>query len=97
MKVGVPRETAPGERRVALVPESVGGSAAGFEVAVERGAGAAAGFPDEEYAEAGRARSSRVEVCYGDADAVAARGAAGGRGARRARARAPCSSASSSR
>ena len=54
MKVGVPRETAPGERRVALVPETVkrltGG---GFEVVVERGAGERAAFLDSAYDEAG--------------------------------------------
>ena len=54
MRVGVVRETAPGERRVALVPETVGKlSASGFDVVVEPGAGAAASFPDEAYAEAG--------------------------------------------
>src|SRR5205085_5070033 len=54
MRLGVPKETAPGERRVALVPETVGRLAgAGFEVAVERGAGAVAAFPDEAFAEAG--------------------------------------------
>ena len=54
MRVAVPKETAPGERRVALVPETVSKlRAAGFEVRVERGAGAAAGFPDEDYAAAG--------------------------------------------
>jgi NAD(P) transhydrogenase subunit alpha len=54
MRVAVPKETAPGERRVALVPESVSKlRAAGFEVRVERGAGAAAGFTNEDYAEAG--------------------------------------------
>ena len=54
MRVVVPREAAPGERRVALVPASVGRlTPAGFEVVVERGAGAAAGFADEEYVEAG--------------------------------------------
>ena len=54
MRVAVPRETAPGERRVALVPETVSKlRAAGFEVSVERGAGAQAGFPDDEYVEAG--------------------------------------------
>ncbi|HZC30211.1 MAG TPA: Re/Si-specific NAD(P)(+) transhydrogenase subunit alpha [Gaiellaceae bacterium] len=54
MRVGVARETAPGERRVALVPETVGKlGAAGFEVVVEPGAGAAASFPDEAYAVAG--------------------------------------------
>ncbi len=54
MRVGVPRELEPGERRVALVPDAVARLAgAGFEVAVERGAGTAASFPDEDYAEAG--------------------------------------------
>jgi proton-translocating NAD(P)+ transhydrogenase subunit alpha len=54
MKVGIPRETAPGERRVALVPETVARlTGGGHEVAVERGAGAAASFLDEAYAEAG--------------------------------------------
>lgn len=54
MRVVVPREAASGERRVALVPESIGRlSGAGFEIAVERGAGAAAGFTDEAYADAG--------------------------------------------
>ena len=54
MRVGVARETVAGERRVALVPESVGKlAAAGFEVIVEPGAGAAASFPDETYAAAG--------------------------------------------
>src|SRR5919199_804382 len=54
MRLGVPKETAPGERRVALVPEAVGRLAgAGFEVVVERGAGEAAAFPDEAFAEAG--------------------------------------------
>jgi NAD(P) transhydrogenase subunit alpha len=50
----VPRETAPGERRVALVPEVVQRlGAEGFEIVVEREAGSAAGFPDAAYEEAG--------------------------------------------
>src|SRR5580765_6617213 len=54
MRIGVPRETAPGERRVALVPEVVGKLVpAGFEVLVQRGAGEAASFPDAAYEEAG--------------------------------------------
>ncbi len=54
MRIVVPREAAPGEGRVALVPESIGRlTAAGFEVVVERGAGAAAGFSDEDYRAAG--------------------------------------------
>jgi proton-translocating NAD(P)+ transhydrogenase subunit alpha len=54
MRVAVPRETAQGEQRVALVPETVSKlRAAGFEVRVERGAGTAAGFADDDYAAAG--------------------------------------------
>jgi H+-translocating NAD(P) transhydrogenase subunit alpha len=54
MRVGVARETAPGERRVALVPETAGKlAAAGFEVVVEAGAGQAASFLDTDYAAAG--------------------------------------------
>ena len=54
MRIGVPRETSPGERRVALVPES--GKKliqAGYQVVIEAGAGSAAGFPDPAYREAG--------------------------------------------
>jgi NAD(P) transhydrogenase subunit alpha len=50
--VGVPRETAAGERRVALVPESVR-KLEGVDVVVEAGAGEAAGADDEAYHEAG--------------------------------------------
>ena len=53
MRVAVPKETAPGERRVALVPETVSKLGDGFQVQVERGAGAGAGFADEAYVEAG--------------------------------------------
>jgi H+-translocating NAD(P) transhydrogenase subunit alpha len=54
VRVGVPKELEPDERRVALVPETVSRLvSAGFEIAVERGAGAAASFPDEPYSEAG--------------------------------------------
>jgi len=54
MKLGVTRETAPGERRVALVPETAGKlAAAGFEIVVEPGAGEAASFPDSAYTDAG--------------------------------------------
>jgi NAD(P) transhydrogenase subunit alpha len=54
MKVGVAKETAPGERRVALVPEALGKlTAAGLEVLVEAGAGAGAALPDQAYADAG--------------------------------------------
>jgi NAD(P) transhydrogenase subunit alpha len=54
MRVGIPRETTEGERRVALVPETVGKlSGAGFNLVVESGAGEAASFPDGAYSEAG--------------------------------------------
>jgi NAD(P) transhydrogenase subunit alpha len=52
MRVGVPKEVAGGEQRVALVPEAVT-RLQGFAVAVEPGAGEAAGFPDAAYEEAG--------------------------------------------
>jgi NAD(P) transhydrogenase subunit alpha len=52
MRVGVPRETTAGERRVALVPDAVA-RLDGIAVAVERGAGVEAGFRDADYEEAG--------------------------------------------
>ena len=56
MKVAVVKETAPGEQRVALVPETVPKlTAAGLEVLVEQGAGNSAWFPDSAYSEAGAA------------------------------------------
>jgi NAD(P) transhydrogenase subunit alpha len=54
MIVGVPKETVPGERRVALVPDLVAKlSKAGVEVVVQAGAGEAAGFADVAYGEQG--------------------------------------------
>ena len=54
MQIGVPRESAEGERRVALVPEVVGKlKGEGLDVVVERGAGAGALIPDEQYERAG--------------------------------------------
>ena len=54
MRIGVPRETADGERRVALVPETAGRLVKGGHVLlVERGAGSRAGLPDEAYQAAG--------------------------------------------
>jgi NAD(P) transhydrogenase subunit alpha len=52
MRVGVPKERTAGEQRVALVPDLVA-RLEGFTVAVERGAGIAAGYPDAAYANAG--------------------------------------------
>jgi len=54
MQIGVPKETAPRERRVALAPDSVARLVkAGAQVLVERGAGVAASFGDDAYAAAG--------------------------------------------
>jgi len=50
MKAGIPRETYPGERRVALTPGNVQAlQKAGLDLVLEQGAGDAAGFTDEEY------------------------------------------------
>jgi H+-translocating NAD(P) transhydrogenase subunit alpha len=68
MRVGVPKETAPGERRVALVPDAVSKlNGQGFEIVVERGAGEAAGFEDAAYEEAG---AGLVDSVWGDAQAI---------------------------
>jgi NAD(P) transhydrogenase subunit alpha len=81
MIVGVPRETFPGERRVALVPLVIPNlTKAGLEVLVEAGAGFAAGYPDADYiAKGARIVASRAELfraadivvqvlCYGSND-----------------------------
>src|SRR4029079_17337469 len=70
MKVGVARETAAGERRVALVPEALGKlQAAGLEILVESGAGAGALIPDEAYKDAGATIVSAVEL-YAQSDVI---------------------------
>src|SRR5262249_44065158 len=54
MRIGALKETAPGERRVALAPESCKKLVqAGYEGAIESGARGAAGFPPAPYAEVG--------------------------------------------
>ncbi|MFO7571989.1 MAG: Re/Si-specific NAD(P)(+) transhydrogenase subunit alpha [Gaiellaceae bacterium] len=71
MRVAVARETASGERRVALVPETVAKLVhSGFDVRVERDAGVAAGFADDAYAEAGAALVDGGAL-YADAAAIA--------------------------
>jgi H+-translocating NAD(P) transhydrogenase subunit alpha len=70
MKAGVIKETAPGERRVALVPDAVAKlRAAGIEVLIERGAGEGAWLSDSLYADAGATIVSAAEL-YRDADVV---------------------------
>ncbi|MBZ5588741.1 MAG: Re/Si-specific NAD(P)(+) transhydrogenase subunit alpha [Acidobacteriia bacterium] len=71
MKIAVPREIRSGERRVALVPESVKKLVkAGIGVTVERGAGEAAFFTDSLYREEGAEVEGDVAKLYGGADLV---------------------------
>jgi NAD(P) transhydrogenase subunit alpha len=63
VKIGVPAETFPGERRVAMTPRALDLLAkSGVELAIESGAGAAAGFPDAEFREKGARVVERAEV-----------------------------------
>jgi NAD(P) transhydrogenase subunit alpha len=72
MLIGVPTETAPGERRVALVPETVARLAkAGSTVLVQRGAGAEAAFLDSAYEAAGATLASGPSEVYAQAEFVA--------------------------
>ncbi|MGZ4397601.1 MAG: Re/Si-specific NAD(P)(+) transhydrogenase subunit alpha [Gaiellaceae bacterium] len=67
MQIGVPRETASGEQRVALVPEVVARLVKqDVEVLVEAGAGAAASFTDEAYREAGATLGDRQQAFAAD-------------------------------
>ena len=71
MKAGVVRETHPGERRVALVPESVARiNAKGVDFLVETGAGAAAGFDDDAYRDAGAEIAATAGDVLASADLV---------------------------
>ena len=85
MIIGVPRESFPGERRVAMVPGVVPSLAkAGLNVVIEAGAGVGAGYPDSDYLAKGasivpeRAEVFRVAdiiiqvLCYGSNDATGA-------------------------
>jgi NAD(P) transhydrogenase subunit alpha len=71
MIVGVPRESFPGERRVALIPSFVDRvKKLGLEVVVQKDAGIGAGFTDNAYKEQGaRILANRMEL-YGSADIV---------------------------
>ncbi len=61
--VGVPRETSPGERRVAATPETIQRlKKAGLDVLVEEGAGVSAYISDEQFSEAGATIASREEA-----------------------------------
>jgi NAD(P) transhydrogenase subunit alpha len=71
MRIGVPKETAPGERRVALVPESCKKlKQAGYDIAIEAGAGITAGYADEAYREVGAIVEPDPTALLGAADVV---------------------------
>ena len=70
MKVGVPRETWPGEHRVALIPPAAAAlKKSGLDVVVEQDAGLAAGFPSAAYEQAGATVASRDAV-FSTADII---------------------------
>ncbi|MGE5168985.1 MAG: alanine dehydrogenase [Rudaea sp.] len=65
MRIGVPRETKDGERRIGIVPPGVRALVrAGHEVVVEAGAGAASGFSDAEFAAAGASVVADVDAAW---------------------------------
>jgi len=69
--IGVPKETYPGERRVALVPLVIPNlTKAGFQVVVERNAGLQAGYPDAQYVEKGVEIASSRSDLFGKADII---------------------------
>jgi NAD(P) transhydrogenase subunit alpha len=71
MKIVVLKETRPGDARVALAPESCKKLVqAGFEVAIEAGAGLASFYPDSQYTEAGAHVDADVAALVGAADLV---------------------------
>jgi H+-translocating NAD(P) transhydrogenase subunit alpha len=71
MHIGVPQETSPGERRVALVPESCKKLIqSGYTIAIEAGAGAQAGFADAMYREVGVTVERDPAALLGSADLV---------------------------
>ncbi|HZE74576.1 MAG TPA: Re/Si-specific NAD(P)(+) transhydrogenase subunit alpha [Gemmatimonadales bacterium] len=71
MRIAVPKESAPRELRVALVPESCKKLAqAGYQIAIESGAGEAAGFPDSTYRDVGAAVETDAAGLLGSADLV---------------------------
>ncbi len=69
LTAGIPRETFPGERRVAAVPASIAAlTKAGLKVVVEAGAGTAAGFPDAQYTKAGAKVLADRDAVFAEAD-----------------------------
>ena len=73
LTIGVPLEKAPGERRVSLVPAHIPTLlTAGFQVLIEPGAGAAAGYPDAEYVAKGAVAASSRKDLFAKSDVILA-------------------------
>jgi NAD(P) transhydrogenase subunit alpha len=71
MRIAVPKETAAGERRVALVPESCKKLIqAGYQISIESGAGAEAGFPDAAFADVGVGIEADAPTLLNSADLI---------------------------
>jgi len=71
MRIGVPREIKPDEYRVGLTPTAVREYVArGHQVAVEQGAGAQAGYPDEAYRRAGASLTATAEALFQNAELI---------------------------
>jgi NAD(P) transhydrogenase subunit alpha len=71
MKIGVPKETAVNERRVALTPDIAGRLVkSGVSVLIERGAGEAASFADQAYGAAGATLVATAAELFGQSDVV---------------------------
>src|ERR1700741_3059338 len=71
LTIGIPRETLPGESRVAQVPETIGRLiAAGAEVHVEAGAGERAGHRDDAYVRAGAKIAPDAAALYSAAQVI---------------------------
>ena len=71
MRIAVPKEILPGERRVALTPEIVKKlAAAGHSVTIETGAGVRAGYSDDAFRAAGADVASSAAQCYANAEVV---------------------------
>jgi len=68
VKIGVPRESTAGERRVSIIPDSI--SKLGVEVAIEKGAGTSAGFDDSSYESAGARIVPDAGSVYSESDLV---------------------------
>ncbi len=71
MRIGIPKEVYPGERRVAATPETVKWlQKFGFEVSIEAGAGAEASFPDAAYSDAGVDVVTDTRQLWADAEII---------------------------